>query len=245
MIAVGKVTEVWRYPVSSVGGERLARVNVTPQGVEGDRRFALFDAETGLAAAPERDIRWRPALFLQARYAGEDLATLIFPDGDDLRLDDRKIDRRLRDHFGFAVSVGTYGGDTDRDSRLPVVSRRYEPAGLHIVTTASLRRLSALSGVASVESRRFRPTLVVDAGAAEDFVESSWIGRKLAIGRVPVAVTEPTRRCGVTLIAQPGLPEEPGILRTILRRNERNFGVYATAHDSGELTTDDPVYAGI
>ncbi|WP_164844744.1 MOSC N-terminal beta barrel domain-containing protein [Brucella pituitosa] len=51
---IGRVREVWRYPVSSLGGETLASITVSPEGIAGDRRFALFDPETGLAAAPEK-----------------------------------------------------------------------------------------------------------------------------------------------------------------------------------------------
>ena len=47
MRKIGRVREVWRYPVSSLGGETLASITVSPEGIAGDRRFALFDPETG------------------------------------------------------------------------------------------------------------------------------------------------------------------------------------------------------
>jgi uncharacterized protein len=245
MTALGRVIEIWRYPVSSVGGERLDRASVGAHGVEGDRRFALFEAETGLAAAPERDVRWRPALFLTASYAGEDMPMLTFPQGEALRVDDRRLSARLSAHFGFDVAIGTYGTPDGHDKRMPVVSPRYEPAGLHVVTTASVGHLSALSGVGSVEVRRFRPTLLIDSGAADSFLENDWIGREVAVGTVRAQVTDATRRCGMTLVAQPGLSEEPAILRTIMRRNARNLGVYARVLAGGTLAVSDPVHAGI
>ena len=51
MRKIGRVREVWRYPVSSLGGETLASITVSPEGIAGDRRFALFDPETGRASA--------------------------------------------------------------------------------------------------------------------------------------------------------------------------------------------------
>ena len=39
---VGRVSEIWRYPVKSMAGESLARADVSWQGLEGDRRWAFI-----------------------------------------------------------------------------------------------------------------------------------------------------------------------------------------------------------
>jgi len=44
---VGKVKEIWRYPVKSMAGERLDACAVTPSGVLGDRGWAFRDDERG------------------------------------------------------------------------------------------------------------------------------------------------------------------------------------------------------
>jgi uncharacterized protein YcbX len=245
MTELGRVIEVWRYPISSVGGEQLDKAEVMPKGLPGDRHFALFDAQTGLAAAPEKDTRWRPALFLSARYAGEAIPSLVFPDGTELRIDDRKLQQQLRAHFGFDVMIGTYGGKEVTDQRLPVVSARYDAACMHIVTTSSLAALARIAGLPSIDRRRFRPTLLVETVDAEGFVENDWIGKTIRIGRLAADVTDGTRRCGMTLAAQPDLAEEPTVLRTIMRHNARNLGVYARATASQEIAKGDLVYAEI
>ena len=43
-----KVAELWRYPVKSLLGERLEAASLAAGGLDGDRRFALYDVETGL-----------------------------------------------------------------------------------------------------------------------------------------------------------------------------------------------------
>ena len=43
-MAYYQVQELWRYPVKSMGGERLESVNVTDRGLAGDRAFALYDS---------------------------------------------------------------------------------------------------------------------------------------------------------------------------------------------------------
>ena len=44
---VGVVSELWRYPVKSLGGESLAAARLTSQGVVGDRCWAFVDAGSG------------------------------------------------------------------------------------------------------------------------------------------------------------------------------------------------------
>ncbi len=44
---IGKIKEVWRYPVKSLGGNTVARAHVHEFGIGGDRGWALFDDDTG------------------------------------------------------------------------------------------------------------------------------------------------------------------------------------------------------
>jgi len=46
-IAVGSVSALWRFPVKSMGGERLERADISSAGLLGDRAFALIDTATG------------------------------------------------------------------------------------------------------------------------------------------------------------------------------------------------------
>ena len=45
--AVGVVSELWRFPVKSMAGERLETAELSLNGVVGDRAYALIDLETG------------------------------------------------------------------------------------------------------------------------------------------------------------------------------------------------------
>ncbi|TPP09508.1 MOSC domain-containing protein [Rhizobium glycinendophyticum] len=247
MRRIGRVAELWRYPVSSVGGQSLPQLDVSPTGIEGDRRFALFDPASGLAAAPEREPRWRPALFLDAvRDESALLPQLRFPDGETFWLDDARLNHRLEAHFGFAARIGAYGGlDDGADMRFPIVSNRYAPAALHLVTTASLRALAKAGSLPPIDHRRFRPSVLIETDEDDGFIENAWIGHETTIGATVVTVTEPTRRCGLTIVAQPAVDEEPQVLRTIMRHNARNLGVYATVQAPVTLSVGDPVYAGI
>lgn len=52
MLSSYEITELWRYPVKSMGGESLDRVDVGPGGVVGDRKWALRNTETNKITAP-------------------------------------------------------------------------------------------------------------------------------------------------------------------------------------------------
>ncbi|AOG09353.1 MOSC domain-containing protein [Agrobacterium sp. RAC06] len=242
MRKIGRVREVWRYPVSSLGGEALASITVSPDGIEGDRRFALFDPDTGLAAAPEKETRWRPALFITASQPATGLPVLRFADGAEHALDDSALPDRLAEHFGFPAAIGLVGSG---DYRFPVVSNRYAPAPLHLVTTASVSALAAVTGLPSLDARRFRPSVLIETEDDEGFIENDWVGHMVRIGEADIRVTEASRRCGMTLVAQPGMAEEPDVLRGIMRHNKRNLGVYATPAAPVTLSVGDPVYAEI
>ena len=47
MQRVGRVAEIWRYPVKSMAGERLAEAEVDPGGIPGDRGWAVRDEVRG------------------------------------------------------------------------------------------------------------------------------------------------------------------------------------------------------
>jgi uncharacterized protein YcbX len=71
------------------------------------------------------------------------------------------------------------------------------------------------------------------------FPETEWIGRKIAIGELELTITEPCRRCGFTIIAQEGFDNDPNILRTLVKKNAHNLGVYCQVTRPGRVGTGD------
>lgn len=64
---IGQLTEIWRYPVSSLAGEQLSMAHLTCQGVEGDRAYGIFARDDGANIYPVRDSRWNAAPLVSAR----------------------------------------------------------------------------------------------------------------------------------------------------------------------------------
>ncbi len=44
MTKIGTVASLWRYPIKSMGGERVSSVYAAPRGLRGDRRLAFTSA---------------------------------------------------------------------------------------------------------------------------------------------------------------------------------------------------------
>lgn len=44
---VGEVSQLWRYPVKSMGGEQLPKIHIGENGVPGDRAWAVRDEDRG------------------------------------------------------------------------------------------------------------------------------------------------------------------------------------------------------
>src|SRR3954471_13117926 len=108
MIVVGSVAEIWRYPVKSMGGERLAGSAITTRGVHADRMWAVRDVELDTFTTARR---WPVLLQCSARFVedpagrsagpGDVLEVIVtFPDGEEVSSSDPAIHARLSEQIG-------------------------------------------------------------------------------------------------------------------------------------------------
>ncbi len=67
--SIGEVTSLWRYPVKSMMGEQLMDAYFTPQGMLGDRAYALIDRATGKVASAKNPRKWPTLFSFSASYA--------------------------------------------------------------------------------------------------------------------------------------------------------------------------------
>ncbi|WP_026283515.1 MOSC domain-containing protein [Rhizobium sp. 2MFCol3.1] len=227
-----RIRELWRYPVASVGGESVDEIMVGAKGVDGDREYMLVDLVSGEIAAPEKLARWRPALELVASH--RDGGVLAGPAWS-ANLSDPALDDALSTHFGFPCGIRRLGAVIEIESGPVMIQSRYDVSPLHIVSSAAIEELQTSVPGANLDVRRFRPNIVVD----EVFRDDEVLGRPFTAGVLKGTMTEATRRCGMTMIPQIGLPEDPEILRTIVRKRARCFGVYATVSEPATISVGD------
>ncbi len=237
MTDIRQVAALWRYPVSSLAGQPMRELFFGPDGAEGDRAYGLFDVASGIVAAPDRNpAKWDRAPRVRTRLSAEDGLEIATPDGEWLAAPDVESDRAIGQYLGFEVSVRPYVNEGPQPADGSTVAPRYRKAPVHLLTTASLARLKALHSEANPDPRRFRPSILIDMPEVEgEFPESAWLGRRIAIGEVELTVSEHCRRCGFTVIAQDGFDNDRGILRTLVRNNGHNIGVYCTVDRPGRI----------
>jgi uncharacterized protein YcbX len=132
--------------------------------------------------------------------------------------------------------------DTVTDFALPT-GTFFDGATVHLLTTATLTRLSELYPQGRFEVPRFRPNILVEMPAKEQgFVEQTRIGQTLAIGNeVRLKISGPCGRCVMTTLPQGDLPKDSGILRTAVQHNQGHVGCYAVVVQGGRIARGDRV----
>ncbi len=259
-VAVGRVRELWRFPVKSFQGEPMDEVTVGPNGVVGDRVHALRDPATDKILSAKRH-----GILLQAaaRTVGDDVV-IELPDGSEHTPGDADIDDVLSAWLGFEVTLDTAAADRTNgvyefafdiedspdaewfDIDIPVGSF-VDLYGAHLLTTASLATIGDHHRDGDWDIRRFRPTAFIDTGDATGYVEDSWIDATVTLGTASVTPEMPTIRCVMPSRVQPALgdreslPRDKVTSRTITAEHGSNLGVYGAITAPGHIAVGDPV----
>ena len=112
MTEVGRISEIWRYPVKSMAGERVDAVEIRTLGMHADRMWAVRDLKLGATTSAKR----LPTLmFLTARFAatppadagpGNAPEVLVgFPDGTEVSSSDPAVHSRLSAYLDHDVEL--------------------------------------------------------------------------------------------------------------------------------------------
>lgn len=239
---VGKVVAIWRYPVSSLMGERLQRARFAQEGLSGDRAFAIFDDETQLPVDPAK-ARWYDAPKLASRTTGAGEIEISLDGETWLPAADARLKERLSSFFGRQVSVHRYGARLSST----VASHRYKLSPIHLLSTQSIEALRTLLPDSLIDERRFRPNILVDLEglAGGEPPENRLLGKEFRIGGLRLRGSLPCGRCSFTTRAQQQLPEDRSVLRTLIGRFEKNFGIYCDVIGGDWLEVADPVLADV
>src|SRR3712207_4682071 len=175
-----RVLELWRYPVKSLQGERLTEAAIDALGIAGDRRWALFDRDTGLGLTARRVPE---LLFGSARVRDDGGVEVVLPDGtvttDEQVLSawlGRRVELRSADDRGEAAP--TYEAPVDEDVPDPTEWLQWEGAPGPFHDSPRIRLSMVSTGTLGTwDRRRFRANVVLD-GAGED----AFRGQELELG---------------------------------------------------------------
>ena len=231
-----RVAELWRYPVKSLQGERLETATLDPDGVRGDRRFAIYDLETGFGLTGRRQPE---LLFAHARLTDGGSVEITLPDGS--LADD---DDALSEWLGRPVALRSAASEADRRFESPVdfedepgsAWRRYEGPGGPFHDSPEVRvSLVSTESLGDWDRRRFRSNVLLE-GAGEDAL----VGSSARLGEAVLDVTMRIARCVLTTRPQPGgVQRDLDVLRTIARERDACLAVGAVVGRPGAVSLGD------
>ncbi len=246
-----QVSQLWRYPVKSLRGERLEVAEVTVNGLVGDRARAVVDPDSGVSLSAKRH---GELLTCRAWNDGGEV-WVEMPGGSQHPADAPETSSMLSSLLGRLVEIRTaVGGERIRHEYVsdnttgrgdPTVvealSRTafFDGSPVHLLTTATLRQLSRHQPESEFAVERFRPNLVIET-EEEGFVEANWVGQEMAAGAVVFSVVADKTRCVMTTRAQGALPRDLNVFRTVNRINDRRAGVDLEPRHSGVIRVGDP-----
>ena len=235
--AIGHVEAIFRFPVKSMGGERLDVAELGWHGLDGDRRLAFrrLEDRSGfpwltasklpdlLLFAPQRSVNGAPG----------DLPTHVrTPDGTPMPI------------FGAELAE-----EVARRHRAPVQMMHldrgiFDEATLSVIASDTVREIGRLADH-SVDVRRFRPNVLVRLLRPAPFQEDEWVGGVLAFGdrddSPAVAVTMRDIRCSMVNFDPDSAAPAPEVLKAVVQVHQNTAGVYGEVTRTGRLSVGQPV----
>jgi uncharacterized protein len=233
-----RVAELWRYPVKSLQGERLAEAAIDALGIAGDRRWALFDRDTGLGLTARRVPE---LLFGSARIRDDGDVEVVLPDGTVTTDDDvisgwlgRRVELRAATEHGDVAP--TYETPADEEVPDPTEWLQWEGAPGPFHDSPRIRLSLVSTGTLGTwDRRRFRANVVLD-GEGEDGLR----GQEAGLGSVRLRFGVPIARCVMTTRPQPGgIARDTSVLKTIHRERDGLLAVRAAVLRPGTVRTGD------
>jgi uncharacterized protein YcbX len=251
-----RVARISVTPVKALGLVHPQHVDLTPEGITGDRRFWLVDGEGRLfngkrfgplvTVVPEWD---EPTRELALTFPGGERVAATVELGEAVDVELYRVPHPSRLVLGpweDALSVFL-----DQPVRLlwseqHATDRGRGGGSVSLVSRGSLERLRDEAGaVAPVDGRRFRMTFELEGAAAHE--EDTWVGSRVDVGAAQIAVEGDVGRCVVTSHDPDTGVTDLDTLGALARYRPDGvveplpFGVYARVTRPGRVRLGDPV----
>jgi hypothetical protein len=230
-IEIGLVEHIFRYPVKSMGGERLDAASLGWHGIDGDRRLAFrrMDDEGGF---PWLNAGKLPDLLLFTPHRSENgdregiPSHIRTPDGKDLPVFGTELAREIARRYGAPVQM------------THLKHGIFDDGTISVIASETVREVARLAGL-SPDVRRFRPNIVVRCPRSIAFVEEEWIGGVLTFGMGPdapaITVTMGDVRCAMLNLDPDSAKPAPEMMKAVVRANQNRAGIYGAVTQIGEV----------
>ena len=207
-----KVTEIWRYPVKTMAGEKLQPARMGPLGIDGDRVVHVEDARDRVVTS-----RSHPRFLGHKGTLGADGGPLV----DGRPWDSPEVAGEVVDIAGAGAKLVRYDG-----------AKRFDKLPLLLATDGAIAAFGH-------DHRRLRPNIVI--GGVEGLAEREWPGGCLRIGKVLIGVQDLRLRCIMTSYDPDTLVQDKEITQSIYRRFEGKLALDCFVTQGGEISVGDEV----
>jgi MOSC domain-containing protein len=205
------VSEIWRYPVKSLKGERLNEAEITKFGIPGDRQIAVIRTINGRFLTS----RSRPKLLaLQGSINTDGVPTI-----NGHRWDSAEALQLVREAASEAVTL----------QQIPA-PQAFDVLPLLVATDGAARYLN-------IDHRRLRPNIFL-ADVAE-LEERNWPGHIIAIGDVCIHAEKLRDRCVMTTFDPDTQAQDPSVLLRIVRELDGSTALDSSVISPGKIRVGD------
>ena len=237
-VKIGEVEALYRYPVKSMGGERLDVADLGWHGLDGDRRLALRRADDR-GGFPWLTASKLPELILfapQRRGSGAsgDLPTHVrTPEGQELAVFGQELAGEVGRRHGSPVEM------------MHLSRGIFDEASISVIVSATVSEIGRLAAQRP-DVRRFRPNLLIASLRSVPFEEDEWVGGVLSFGEsheaAAIAITNFDERCSMVNFDPDSARPAPDVLKAIVRVRDNKAGVYGTVTRRGRLAVGQPIF---
>lgn len=236
-VKIGEIEALFRYPVKSMGGERLDVAELGWHGLDGDRRLAFRRTDDRgdfpwLSASKLPDlILFRPQR--RGNAAMGDLPTHVrTPEGEEMAVFGEELAAEVGRRHGSPVEM--------MQSRQGI----FDEGSVSVITEGTVCEIGRLAAQGP-DVRRFRPNIVVRSLRSVPFEEDEWVGGVLSFGEgieaAALGVTLRDERCAMVNFDPDSARPAAEMLKVIVRTRQNKAGVYGTTLRRGRLAVGQPI----
>ena len=205
------VSELWRYPVKSLAGERISSATLGPDGIPGDRAIWVRGPEGVRTSRKHYRL-----LGLRGTLGASGLSLI-----NGLPWDSDEATDLVHAAAGDDAWV-EQADDRDRFDILPLL----------VATDGAVAAFGR-------DVRRLRPNIVI--GGVDGMAESEWPGAELHIGDAVIKIASRRGRCPMTTVDPDTLHRDPEVLLDIGRRFGGRLALNAEVMRGGRIAVGDVV----
>jgi uncharacterized protein YcbX len=206
------IKEIWRYPMKSMAGERIAQAEVGELGIAGDRTVLVHVGGRVVTSRTHHRL-----LGLKGTLDSNGVPQIsghIWNSPEALEL--------VKEAAGPDAELVHYEG-----------KERFDVLPLLVATDGAINHMG-------FDGRRLRPNIVI--GGVDGLMERQWPGRHLQIGGVVIHAAQLRGRCIMTTFDPDTLQQDRNVLTRIVRELDGTMALDCAVLQGELVREGDPVF---